>query len=362
MSKKENLSGTGKVWEEFCESLKASGHIILNQKDLTNLDVHEGWRYLTRLTRLGLEMALESNDPFFPTFYSLSHATAKIGADNPDNLYLNATIDGNLDYRIWGNRGTVHYLSFGTKANKYSEDGTMKTTGELDIKEVHIEEDNSIDIILSKKKKDGNWLPLSNDSNLVIVRQTFLDKSLEQSASLKIECLNSPDFPAPLTEERLIQSLQTVSNFVNGTASTFVNWTNQFKKQLNKLPSQDQEMYQRAGGDPNIHYLHGFWKLQQDEALIINTKVPNCDYWNFQLDNYWMESLDYRFHKISLNNSNAYLNEDGTLTIVISSLNPDMPNWIETAGHEQGTMLLRWVGAEEHPVPYSEVKKISELK
>ena len=39
-----------------------------------------------------------------------------------------------------------------------------------------------------------------------------------------------------------------------------------------------------------------------------------------------------------------------------------MPNWIETAGHEQGTMLLRWVGAEEHPVPYSEVKKISELK
>ena len=71
MSKKENLSGTGKVWEEFCESLKASGHIILNQKDLTNLDVHEGWRYLTRLTRLGFEMALENNDAFFPSFYSV---------------------------------------------------------------------------------------------------------------------------------------------------------------------------------------------------------------------------------------------------------------------------------------------------
>ena len=361
MSKKENLSLSGKAWEEFCESLKASGHIILGEKDLTHLDVHEGWRYLTRLTRLGLEMALESNDPFFPSFYSLSHETAKIGADNPDNLYLNATIDGNFDYRIWGSRGTVHYLSFGTKANKYSEDGTMKTTGELDIKEIEIQGSDLIDIVLSKNKKEGNWLPLSSDSNLVIVRQTFLDKSSEKSASLNIECLNAPDSPAPLNDERLVQSLQTVARFVNGTASTFVNWTNKFKQQLNKLPSQDQQMYQKAGGDPNIHYLHGFWKLEQDEVLIINTKVPNCDYWNFQLDNYWMESLDYRFHKISLNNSNAQLNNDGTLTIVISSFNPDMPNWIETAGHKQGTMLLRWVGADEYPEPCSEVKKFSEL-
>ena len=362
MNKKDNLSLSGKAWEEFCESLKNSGHIILDEKDLTHLDVHEGWRYLTRLTRLGLEMALENNDPFFPSFYSLSHETAKIGADNPDNLYLNATIDGNFDYRIWGTRGTVHYLSFGTKANKYSEDGTMETTGELDIKDVEMKEDNLVDIVLSKNKKEGNWLPLSRDSNLVIVRQTFLDKSIEKSASLNIECLNAPDYPAPLTDERLIQSLQTVSSFVNGTASTFVNWTNQFKKQLNELPSQDQQMYQKAGGDPNIHYLHGFWKLKQDEVLLINTKVPDCDYWNFQLNNYWMESLDYRFHKISLNNRNADLNKDGTLTIVISAFDPEMPNWIQTAGHEQGTMLLRWVGAKEHPCPSSHVKKISELK
>ena len=83
----------------------------------------------------------------------------------------------------------------------------------LNVKDVEMKEDNLVDIVLSKNKKEGNWLPLSRDSNLVIVRQTFLDKSLEQSASLKIECFNSPDFPAPLTEERLIQSLQTVSNF-----------------------------------------------------------------------------------------------------------------------------------------------------
>ena len=88
MKNSKNKSINGEVWSEFCDSLKRSGRVILNEESLSDLDFYEGWRYLTRLTRLGLEMALENNDPYFPTFYSLSHETAKIGADNPDNLYL----------------------------------------------------------------------------------------------------------------------------------------------------------------------------------------------------------------------------------------------------------------------------------
>ena len=107
MKDSKNKVVTGEILFEFCEGLKKSGSIILNENILdSELDVSEGWRYLTRLTRLGLEMALENSDPYFPTFYSLSHSTAKIGADNPDNLYYNATIDGNFDYRIWGKRGS----------------------------------------------------------------------------------------------------------------------------------------------------------------------------------------------------------------------------------------------------------------
>ena len=362
MKNSKNKSINGEVWSEFCDSLKRSGLIILNEKSLSDLDFYEGWRYLTRLTRLGLEMALENNDPYFPTFYSLSHETAKIGADNPDNLYLNATINGDFDYRIWGERGTVHYLSFGSKTNKYDKDGTMATTGELDIKNVNLKKDNSFEIILSKLARESNWLPVSKESNLVIVRQTFLDKQNEEPANINIECLNAPNLPIPLSEKSLVQSLKTVSAFVEGTASTFTDWTNLFKQKTNQLPLQDQRMYQKAGGDPNIHYIHGYWKLEDDEVLLINTKIPKCDYWNFQLDNYWMESLDYRYHRISINNHSADLEPDGSLKIVVSSSDPKVNNWIETAGHKQGTMLLRWVNAEEHPQPFTEVKRKSELQ
>ena len=82
--------------------------------------------------RVGCEMMLECADTDFPTFYSASHTTVKIGGDNPDNLYLNATIDGRHEYRIRGTRGTVHYLSFGTRANRWRVDGTMLETGNLD--------------------------------------------------------------------------------------------------------------------------------------------------------------------------------------------------------------------------------------
>ena len=49
-----------------------------------------------------------------------------------------------------------------------------------------------------------------------------------------------------------------------------------------------------AGGDPNICYYHSYWQLGSEEDLVIEVTPPDCDSWNFQLDNNWMESLDYR--------------------------------------------------------------------
>jgi hypothetical protein len=67
----------------------------------------EGWRYLSRLARMGLEMMVEFADADFPVFYAASHDTVKIFAPNPDNNYLNATISGKREYRIHGKRGSV---------------------------------------------------------------------------------------------------------------------------------------------------------------------------------------------------------------------------------------------------------------
>src|SRR5579863_10307418 len=135
---------SGRTWETFCDRLKEAGQVILRpEAAAAEIDRAEGWRYLSRLTRIALEMMLEHADVDFPTFYSASHATAKIGADNPDNIYFNATIAGDREYRLRGVRGTVPVLSFGTKANRYATEGTMVSTGELDGSELSVDADGT---------------------------------------------------------------------------------------------------------------------------------------------------------------------------------------------------------------------------
>ncbi len=361
MSAEVDRVAPGEVWRDFCRRLEKAGDLVFNAEVAgTPIDQAEGYRYLSRLMRIALEMHLENSDTDFPGFYQASHPTAKIGADNPDNLYLNASISGERRYRITGKRGTVPILSFGSKANRYAVDGTMASTGEIDSADMVFEADGSFEIIASKEKANGNWLPLADDTSMLLVRQTFLDRDNEQPATVKIEAIDPPHAtPEPLSLPKLEQSFGKAVAFVEGTAKTFLHWADLFKKeQLNQLATTDQTMFFKAGGDPTIFYLHGYWKLEPGEALVIETPVPDCTFWNFQLDNIWMESLDYRFHRVHVNKHSAKTNPDGSVTIVVAERDPGYGNWVDTAGHEHGTMLLRWTGATEHPVPTTKVVRL----
>ncbi|MES1263361.1 MAG: DUF1214 domain-containing protein, partial [Peristeroidobacter soli] len=152
------------------------------------------------------------------------------------------------------------------------------------------------------------------------------------------------------------------ARFVEGTATLFANWAQGYQKHPNQLPPADQALCQSVGGDPNIFYYHSYWKLADDEALVIDiARIPDCRFWNLQINNYWMESLDYRFHRICYNKHSAQLNADGSVTLVLAHKDPGLPNWLETAGHDNGTMCLRWVGATEQVHPTTRVVKFSDL-
>jgi hypothetical protein len=73
-----------------------------------------------------------------------------------------------------------------------------------------------------------------------------------------------------------------------------------------------------------------------------------------------MESLDYRYFDICVNNGNAKLETDGSLVILIASSNPGVKNWIDTSHHLSGTMLLRWVNAISHPLPETQVIQLKD--
>ena len=348
---------TGEAWKDFCRALEAAGEVVLKGPD-TVLDRAEGYRYLTRLLRNSLYATLENSDPDRPRWQGLD--LVKIGADNPDNVYHSAPVKGSNSYRITGKRGTIAYASFGSKANRYAKDGTMASTGELRNDDLHVDSDGTVEIHVSAERPASakNWLPLAVDSTMIVLRESYLDRTTEVPGEWHIERLEPTPETGPLTAEHLVRSLQRTALGVHGTAATFVAWTELFMTRPNELPDWGQDMFQRAGGDPEIFYLHGYFDLQPDEAWVIETRVPEAPYWNFQLDNWWMESMDWN-KRITVNKHTAKLNDDGTLTLVVAAAPPTwLPatgNWIDTTGHSTGTALLRWVGTDDHPLPTTKV-------
>ena len=350
-------------WDAFCENLKDVGSIIESESALNETDQAEGYRYLLRLMRLSLEMNLEHSNPSTPSFYNLSHETAKIGADNPDNIYLNANIDGRQSYEIYGNVGESNYLSFGLKENRYSKDGTMISLGEIDMRDMTVDASGDFILYLGNQGESKNFLPLPKNANMLIVRQTYENRNSQTHAKINIKTTSSQATPELLTPTKLETQLNQSLAFVSGTASTFVKWVHEFKNNhRNQLPMGDQAFFQAAGGDPKICYLHGYYDFCKDEYLEITTNVPDCEYWNFQLENYWMESLDYRHYPIHINKSSAILNSDNTLTINVSHHHINMENNLITEGRNNGAMLLRWIGASTYPIPTVEIKKLDALE
>jgi len=349
----------GRLWSEFCDALKSAGEQVLAADIPPDaLTRAEGYRYLTRLLRLGLEFA----NPDFPEFYSLSHETAKIGNDNPDNYYLNCAVDGRRDYRISGHRGTVDYLSIETKAGSFAGGGDMAPTGHVNVDDLEVTAAGEFELIVSAREHAGNWLPMTAASDNILVRQTFRQRKRERPAALAIECLNAEGSDA-LDPARFANQLAQVAPFVAGTASLFRGWMETFGDHVNRLPPNDQQMCLRAGGDPAIYYHNSRWQLAPDEALLIDFTPPGrCRAWNFQLSNHWMESLDYRYHRICINNHGARLEADGSVRIVVSHLaDGPHPNWLTTAGHSHGGMLLRYVDAGDHPPVRTRVTPVADL-
>lgn len=353
----------GRSWEAFCDALKTAGkQVILADTSPDNpLDRAEGWRYLARLTRAGLDSFLEASDTQAPEFKRAVHETIKIGMDNPDNVYLAAPINGTYRYRITGRRGTVHYLGFGTQAGGYGKTGTLETTGYLEAADIDMDPEGNFEIILSSEEQPGNWLPMSTETRLVQVRQTRLDHANEVLAEVRIERIDGPNKPRHLDPARIDQGLQGAGFFVHGTAELFRQWAEGFKQHVNELPRFDPEVALRAGGDPNIAYYHSYFDIADDEALVVELHPPKCDYWNFQLANYWLESLDYRYFPVHLNRHTASYRDDGSVRIVIAKQDPGTDNWMDTCNRNQGTMCVRWIRAEQHPQPVTRLVKLAEL-
>ena len=96
--------------------------------------------------------------------------------------------------------------------------------------------------------------------------------------------------------------------------------------------------------------------------MILEIALPQCHHWSVGLANYYWEAIEYASRQSSINGHQAVIDTDGVFRAVISHIDPGVPNWLDTTGLREGSMIYRWNQADGAPIPAAQVVKLADLR
>ena len=362
---------SGEAWDDFCDTLKVAGRMIEEfPHDPSDLDRAEWYRYLTRLARNGFERFVENCEPERPRLRDAPWRQS-INVQCPDQDHLLCEfVDGEHEYRIRGNRGSLPYFVMAAwsapqpddlGARNWAERGVaglsefdptnLTTTAFLKSDDIDFDENGDFEVIVSRQTRDGNWLALRDDSVGVLVRTVHHDRASETPPTMRIERLDAPA-PRPLTPDDVSAGLAKAGQVVLGYAEQVRDWW------ANKLPAESNRIvfseatYLSNGGV--LDRLHGFgrWQKSAGDALVVQFTPPECEYWILQLCNLWHENLDvYEDGQGYVTKFNARYDSGGSILAVIADTDPGVGgNWIDSFAHTNGIFSLRLIKPTDAPL------------
>lgn len=347
-----------KAWAEYCRRTENAARLVMAASPDDPFDRAEGLRYVGRIAQHGLQGFIEESDPTCPV---VTHSLPKLGGDNPDYVYSVAALSGAYEYRLRGRLGDSAYLGIGTYHGGVGTAEGLQLSGYLAGKDLRVDGDGRFEITLACEKRPGDWLPMRPETSQLMIRELLLDRRRQRSAEFSIERTTGGPVSRPLDPDHFAAQLARAGAYVEGAIAQFLEWTKDFASRPNRIDRLDERLASGARGDPHTHYYGGYYAVEPGEALIVELTPPPCEYWNLQLCNHWLESLDFRRHTVSVNHASAVADASGRVRIVIARTDPGVPNWLDTAGHRRGCIILRQVGTPTPDDPRCRVVPLSTL-
>ena len=343
------------AWAHLLGKLERAAQIVQSDPASRNAaDLASGMRHLLVLLAAGADEALRFDpDPILSVQRASTNDIITWGMECPDCIYTRAALRGGESYRLFGNRGTARYVGLQTM------DGIVSTANEL-VDELEVDADGNFEVILSRDERDGNWMRIEGHTPTLTVRHFFYDWDSEVQSSLRIERLGDAveRTKAPASPDVLVsRQLVALGDFVHDNLQFFLQFggaapANGF------LPAIDRTaMGAAAENRPVI----GRWELGPDEALILEVEPPQGVYWSYSLGNPWWETIHYGRHQSSLNGHQAVVDSDGLVRVTLCERDPGVANWLDTAGHSNGAMILRCVRTTTAPTPGARVVAFDDI-
>ena len=352
------------------KTLFDSAHQMVLNEAQTEQEAVEGMRWLLRVMAMSTEVAADAN-PRQPHFQQMDTLARKVGGDNPDAEYHHVQIDGQYDYIITGNIGTVRYLGFTITGGQGMT--PRRQVGYISDQQLTVDEQGNFTLILAKQQPDinaygnsagpANWIKIPEDSSGILTRQYIANRSVERLPTLNIDVFGeTPAFTAPSDEE--------IANALIGTSYAFLKLSTLHKTVLPELLEQTngfiQATSERLGGaisGADNLYMIGSYQLAEDEALLIRVQPPKSRYWNLTMESRWHETPEYLHRPVSLTLEEVTYENDGSVEFLIAHSDIGHPNWLDTRGHNFGFMTFRWLDSKGEGVAMPDIQllKLDEL-
>jgi hypothetical protein len=355
------LSGNGdtlelsRAWSYLVDRLRGAAEVVESDPASQNrVDLAAGMRHLLVLLAAGIDEVLRFDpDPILCVQPTSTDDLVTWGMECPDCIYTRAVLRGGESYRLFGNRGTARYVGLQTM------NGIVATANEL-VDELEVDADGSFEVVLSAEERAGNWMRIDGDHPTLTVRHFFYDWDTEVASSLRIERLGdavAADGGSVDREVAVSRQLVALGDFVHDNLAFFLKFG--AAAPLNGfLPPIDRtDMGAAAENRPVI----GRWELRPDEALIVEVEPPEGIYWSFSIGNPWWETIHYGRHQSSLNAHQVAVDSDGLVRVVLCEGDPGVANWLDTAGHSNGPIILRCVRTKTAPTPTTRIVPFEQL-
>ncbi len=376
------------AWNHFADELKKVGDKLVGPTGARDArERAEGYRYLVRLIAAAQELVFEA-DRSRPSLVRMFTPTRKFIAEGTDTIYHEAKLDPALSYEMTVRRGDDLFLSIVVYAD--DEDGDKFIADDLNDESIvfdHVDGEQVAKIHVSAKRPDGatNWLKLDGRLPFILTRQYFpefvtaVDAGKYRQAIMSIESTDDASTPGEYREDDLAKGIERMVAFMNETVdsalgiSAFIGLNMVEYERTDTSPTRigadgnlvlDRESHEEYSPDelaemvdprviannlpgPGIDYVGAMFKLAEDEAILIEGQDVPCRYWSAQILTKFLESGDYRYHRVAINNRQVEVDEDGKFRVYASRINPGVRNWMSTQGYPRGQVVLRTLLAEE---------------
>jgi hypothetical protein len=388
------ISRAQAAWNEFADSLKRIGEKIVAPTGARGeRERAEGYRYLLRLISAGHELEMEA-DRRHPELRRMMTPIRKFKGDGTDTLYREAKLDENLVYELSLRRGDD--LFFSATVYAYDEANAYYIVDHLiddDIEWENVFGERIARVILSEKRPENtrNWIRLAGRRPILFTREYFeefvhgVDAGRLRAAAMSIECLSDVPRPEPYDEAELERGLQRVTDFIEDATdvslglSIFIalnrielegageGGTGERRGSMTRIQEGELVLDESSSDEytpeelaamidprliknnlpgPGIQYIGGGFKLAPDEVIVVEGVDVPCRYWNLQILTRYLESGDFRHHKVGISNRDVVKDADGAFRIYAGAEDPGTRNWISTQGYEHGQILIRTLLAD----------------